>query len=186
MELNQMMSILRFNWDVPFRVAASVLTIALVIGAFSGRTALQVGSSAADYIVEGAGYSLEQAHQWIVDRSVLFVVIGSVLLLSIFFIGRTRRYRGAGRAPAAFLMGVWAFSEAGVGWLPLWIWGGVFAVWVVAFIARIVVLNVGRMADDYQLGEGARNVESWLRRTWFGPIVAAVYIPLFPLTWIFA
>jgi hypothetical protein len=185
-ELNQVMSILRFNWDVPLRIAVSVLTIALLAGSLFGLTALQAGSYAAEYLVDGAGETFALAQDWIGDRSALVAVVGIVLLFSIFFVGRGPRYRGAGRAPAAFLLGVWAVSESGLGWLPLLVWGGFVAARVVAVVVRIVVLNAGRLAHDYELGRGAITVESWLRRTWVGPVIAAVYIPFAPLAWAFA
>lgn len=113
-------------------------------------------------------------------------VVGSVLLFSIFFVGRGPRYRRAGRAPAAFLQGVWAVSESGLGWLPLLVWGGFVAAWAIAVVVRVVVLNAGRLSQNYELGRGAITVESWLRRTWVGPVVAALYIPFAPLAWAFA
>jgi hypothetical protein len=122
----------------------------------------------------------------IADRSALVAVVGIVLLFSIFFVGRGPRYRGAGRAPAAFLLGVWAVSESGLKWLPLLVWGSIVAGWVLAVVVRIVVFKAGRLSREYELGQGAITVESWLRRTWVGPVVAAVYIPFAPLAWAFA
>ena len=63
----------------------------------------------------------------------------------------------------------------------------VFVIWLAACIYRIWAIR----AYNYRWGDGgeaggAIAVESYIRRTWIGPVIATLFVIVAPLTWFFA
>lgn len=187
MDFTQALSVLRLSWDLPWRVAASVAILATVIGAIFGRSALESFAEIARWLgaTREVSSALVTSHDWLVARDSLFGPMGlALLLIALVFAGASSRYRGSSRAPATALLGAALAAESGWGQGAIWIAILVFGLWILSLVLRVIV--VAKNQGIYPGDNGAFWTEQRLRQTWLATVIAAVYIPVAPLTWAIA
>ncbi|MBN9605803.1 MAG: hypothetical protein J0G30_04260 [Actinomycetales bacterium] len=179
MDLGQLISVLRLSWDLPWRLGASVAALATLGGIWTGSSALQaladLGDSAGTPTVAAA--ALRDSHVWLSHHSILGLAGIALELIGLTFSGHQPRSGQGTRAPATALLGIALAVECGWVLAAMIIGGVALLLWFLALTYRLV-LEARNGFDDHAL-----RIEAWLRRTCAAPLVAALYIPLAPISW---
>lgn len=159
------------KWDLLFRIAASVLGVAAVIGCFSGVTPLHVVGNALDWSGLGfAGVGVEAAHAWVIDRASV-VVIAAWATMAFGVVTTTWDGRGA----AAAILGISALAEVGFVVLP-----GTALTLVVAIV---LAFTASRLLPG-AVGDVFSRPSAWFTSCFAQLCGATLFILALPVSWV--
>jgi hypothetical protein len=164
--LTTLRSVLDLKWDVPYRLLASILTIAAVVAMVRHETPLETLSGLAGWAGwPAAGSGMIAAQEWLSARLVILEIGGLILLVG----GIVFAYKG-GRGGATAVLGAAALAQA-ASWLPLVLFS---ALLVLLVVAKIVGPRYFSILDD-----PSRYISDAVTSI----VGAALYVVLGPLSW---
>jgi hypothetical protein len=182
MDVSQLLSVLRFSWDLPWRLAGSISALATVAGIWVGGSALRCLAALLSWAgaPTAVAAALQEAHTWFTNHATLGIVGILLQTVGLAVSGRSTRFSDGTRAPATALLGAALAVECG------WFLGatiaacGCIALWAVALGWRLVTV---RRNGFVTYSDSSVLVEEWLRKAWCRPVVAGFYFPLAPIAW---
>jgi hypothetical protein len=159
------------KWDLLFRIAASVLGVAALVGWSSADTPLQVLAQALDWSGLGiAAHGVDVAHAWVSDRADVVTVVGWGTM-GFGVISTTWDGRGA----AAAILGIAALAEVGVEIFP--------ATLAVLGAAVVIAFAISRLVHG-PAGDAFSSASAWLASCCAQMFGATLFVLAMPISWI--